>query len=125
MDGDGFEFGEPACLPEQSNVFSGKWLCHPPARIARKDLNGVAARVFSNDEGIVKAAFDRRVKANPWNAFLIIYFHLQDCRIFSRLRFSGFAASRAEGSAFPGKLLKFLRGCASRTSRRSFEKEKD
>src|SRR5439155_13483527 len=62
---DGSEFGLLARLAEERDRFIRKRLGHPTARIARENLDGVAAGFFGDNEGFMQAAFDRGMKTYP------------------------------------------------------------
>lgn len=50
-------------LAEESNRFVGQRLGFPSARIARKELNGIAAKLVSQEEALMKAVLDGKMRA--------------------------------------------------------------
>jgi hypothetical protein len=56
------EFCLPARFTEEIDGFFGKRLGQPAARIAREDLDSIAACVSRNHQRLMQAAFDRRME---------------------------------------------------------------
>ena len=51
-------------LAEEEHVFERERFRHPSARVARKQLYGIAARVFRDNQRIVNATFDRSMETD-------------------------------------------------------------
>jgi hypothetical protein len=67
MNGNRRDFCRPPGLKKERDGFGRKRLGHPSARVARKDLHGVASRVSSHNQCLVKSALYGRVETDPWS----------------------------------------------------------
>src|SRR2546423_3385943 len=54
------------------DAFSCEWLGHPPARVAREELNCVASSFFRDYQRFMKTTFDRRVESNFLTLHLLV-----------------------------------------------------
>src|SRR5918912_747089 len=69
--------GRDSCFgadrPEALDLFVRQWTRHPPARIARKELDRTASELLRLQECVLQAAREGKMKAKAGHTFVLLF----------------------------------------------------